>query len=229
MLAHIFTHYLPPNVGLVYVYCARGQLGVPLLIYLFICWSSRVGVFLIRYYYIVPCTSNGGISASSICHLWGFISIDRHIGRHKLHKLPLVISEVFHVALIFVCCGMFTVNDSEVIDCSHELTLLLSSISFCRRECPCSRRRPTVPKLNNSNIFHLSRCILIYWYIGRRTQVSFCYLGGIFCNSLFYKKQRMAKRIEFFFAILLYRRYSRWIGGSWLYARYYFLEFFCYI
>ena len=61
--------------------------------------------------------------------------------------LHLTISGVIPIALISICCVMFTVNDSEVVDCGHELTLLLSLFLFLRRECPSSRRRPTVPKL----------------------------------------------------------------------------------
>ena len=42
---------------------------------------------------------------------------------------------------------MFTANESEVVGCGHELNLLLASFSFLVAECPCSRRRLTVPKL----------------------------------------------------------------------------------
>ena len=56
-------------------------LGVSLFIYLFFCWSSGVGVFLICYHSIAPCTSEGEISASAICHLWSFILTDSYIGR----------------------------------------------------------------------------------------------------------------------------------------------------
>ena len=63
-----------------------------------------------------------------------------------LHKLNLAISVVFPIALISVCCLMFTANDSEVVDCGLEITLL-SSFHSGQRECSCSRRRLTVPKL----------------------------------------------------------------------------------
>ena len=37
---------------------------------------------------------------------------------------------VFPIALISFCCVMFTANDSEVVDCGLDVTLLLSSLSF---------------------------------------------------------------------------------------------------
>ena len=46
----------------------REWLDVSLFIYLFICWISRVGVFLLCYHSIAPCTSKGDISVSAICH-----------------------------------------------------------------------------------------------------------------------------------------------------------------
>ena len=52
---------------------SRGWLGESLFIYLIICCSSRVGVFMICYHSIASCTSNCDISASAICHLWRFI------------------------------------------------------------------------------------------------------------------------------------------------------------
>ena len=52
-----------------------------LYLYSFICWSSRVGVFLLCYHSIAPCTSKGDISASAICHLWRFVLIHWYIGR----------------------------------------------------------------------------------------------------------------------------------------------------
>ena len=57
-----------------------------------------------------------------------FILIDWYIV--GLHKLYLAISMVFPIAVISICCVMFTANDSEVVGCGHELTLLLSSFSF---------------------------------------------------------------------------------------------------
>ena len=50
--------------------------------------------------------------------------------RGRFHKLRLVISITFSIALISICCVMLTVKDSKVVDCGHELTLLLSSFSF---------------------------------------------------------------------------------------------------
>ena len=51
-----------------------------IFIYLLICWSSRVRVFLLCYHSIAPCTFKGNISASAICHLWRFILSDLYIG-----------------------------------------------------------------------------------------------------------------------------------------------------
>ena len=104
----------------------RGRLDVSLFTYLFIRWSSKVGVLLLCYHSISPCTFKGGIGATAICHLWRFILIDRY----RLNKLHFAISVVFPVALISICCVMFTANASEVVDCGYELTLLVSSFSF---------------------------------------------------------------------------------------------------
>ena len=68
-------------VSLCFMRNKRRRLDVSLFIYLFICWSSRVGVFLLCYQSIVPCTSKGDSSACAICHLWRFILIDWYIGR----------------------------------------------------------------------------------------------------------------------------------------------------
>ena len=53
--------------------------------------------------------------------------IGMQVGLHKLH---LAISVAFSIALISIRCIIFTVNDSEVVDCGHEFTLLFSSFSF---------------------------------------------------------------------------------------------------
>ena len=58
-----------------------GWLAESLFIYLFICWSSGVEVFLLCYHSIAPCTSKSNISASAICHPWGFLLIDWYICR----------------------------------------------------------------------------------------------------------------------------------------------------
>ena len=70
----------------------------------------------------------------------------------------LAILVVFPIALIYICCVMFIVNDSEVLDCGHEHTHLLSSFHFRWRKCSCSRRQPTVPKL-------VSIIILLHIYL----------------------------------------------------------------
>ena len=87
-----------------------------------------MGVFLLCYHSTAPCTYKGDSSASAIYHLWRFILSDWYVGR--LHKLRLAISVVFPIALISICCVMLIANDSEVINCGHELTLLLYSFSF---------------------------------------------------------------------------------------------------
>ena len=60
---------------------SAGQLGVSLFIYLFICSSNRVRVFVLCYHSIASYTSKGGISASAVCHRWRSILIDWYIGR----------------------------------------------------------------------------------------------------------------------------------------------------
>ena len=77
-------------------------------------------VFLLCYHSIAPCTSKDVISASAICLVWRFISIDWCIGV-GLHKFGLAISVIFPVALISIRCVVFTANDSAEIDCGHEL------------------------------------------------------------------------------------------------------------
>ena len=47
-------------------FSSRGWLVVSLFIHLFICWSSRTIALLMCYHSIIPCTSEGGISASGI-------------------------------------------------------------------------------------------------------------------------------------------------------------------
>ena len=71
----------------------------------------------------------------------------RAVIRLLVNKVRPAISVVCPVALISMFYVMFTAKDSEVVNCGNELTLLLSSFSFGLRECPCSRRLPTVPKL----------------------------------------------------------------------------------
>ena len=60
---------------------SRGWLGVSSFMYLFICWSTWVEVFLLCCHSIAPCTSIGAISASAICHLRRLIVIDWYVGR----------------------------------------------------------------------------------------------------------------------------------------------------
>ena len=95
-------------------------------IYLFILWSNRIAALFICYHSTTLC-----ISASAICYLWKFIYlfIFVQVGRHRL----LAASVSFPVAFISLgslCCNMLTANDSEVVYCRHEHTLLLSLVSF---------------------------------------------------------------------------------------------------
>ena len=64
-----------------------------------------------------------------------------------LHKLPLAISIVFTIVLIF-----FAVSCLQSMT-RRSLTVGIIILSYClhfhfsRSECPCSRRRPDLPKL----------------------------------------------------------------------------------
>ena len=80
-----------------FLFFFRGWLGVSLFIYLFICWGSEVGVFLLCCHSIAPCTSQGDISASAICHLWRFIFSYRYVGR--LYRLLLAAFVAYPIAL----------------------------------------------------------------------------------------------------------------------------------
>ena len=49
----------------------------------YICWSSRMADLMLYYLSAVPCTCNGVISASTICHLCRYILVVWYIGRSK--------------------------------------------------------------------------------------------------------------------------------------------------
>ena len=69
--------------------------------------------------------SKGDTSASAIYYLWRFFLVHYYRGR------PLAASVVFPIAFISLCslrCNMISANDSEVVDCGHEHTLLWSLI-----------------------------------------------------------------------------------------------------
>ena len=91
--------------------------------YLFICWSSRVRVFLLCWQSIASGTSKADISASIICLLCNFISVHWYISK------PLQ-SSYFHFGGLSYSSNLygvlFTVNDSEVANCGHEHTPLFS-------------------------------------------------------------------------------------------------------
>ena len=139
----------------------RWQLGVYLFNYLFIYWSSRVGVFLLCYLSISPYTCRDDINAIAICHLWRFILSDRYISR------PSEASSCHFDGLSYS-------SHSNLLRPVHSqwfggsLTEGMSLLSYCLhfhfnlRKCPCSRRRPTVPKFLSIIIIIIIMCIIIF-------------------------------------------------------------------
>ena len=52
---------------------------------------------LLCYHSIAPCTSEGGISASGICHFWRFVfNVNIYVG---LNRLPLAALVAYRMAL----------------------------------------------------------------------------------------------------------------------------------
>ena len=49
-----------------------------------------------------------------------------------LHRVPLAILVVISIAVISVCCSLFTVNDSGIVGYRHEHRLLAYGLSFRR-------------------------------------------------------------------------------------------------
>ena len=97
-----------------------------LFILWFICWSIRMVALLLCYYFTALCTSKGDISASPICYLWVIFLILHYIGSPSQVSLAALVA--FCTTFISLCCNMLSGNDSEVLDCGHEQTLLWSSI-----------------------------------------------------------------------------------------------------
>ena len=102
----------------------RGRLGVPFIhLFVYICWSSRTVALMLCYHSIAPSTCKGDISASAICHLQRFSLLNWCIGR------PTQVSSCCFGGLScnssFYFATSQVVNDSEVVDCIHELTLLI--------------------------------------------------------------------------------------------------------
>ena len=122
----------------------------------FISLSSGAGLCC---HHIAICTSKGDISSSAIFYLWRFISIAWCAGTSytsSCHIGGLSYSSHFYL-LRYV--------HSQWLWDSWLLAWAYSPIvysPFGRRECPCSRRLPAVPKL-------LSIVILLYWYMGRNS------------------------------------------------------------
>ena len=72
--------------------------------------------------FITLCTSKGDIGTSDTCHHWRVISVDCYTW--DLHKLPFATSLAFPMmALLFINSVLFTVSDSEVLNCWHEHAL----------------------------------------------------------------------------------------------------------
>ena len=81
---------------------------------------------------MAPSTCKDDISASAICHLERFSLVNMCIV--GLHRFPLAALVAYPVILCLLCCIVGTVNDSEVIDYTHELTLLSSCDLFSWRK-----------------------------------------------------------------------------------------------
>ena len=119
-----------------------------LFIYLFICWSNRMLALLICYHFTALCTSKGGISVSAICYLWRFFLV-HYIGRPSQASLVILMAfRIAFISLYSLCCNMLSANDSEIVDCVHEHTLLQPSIFFqVSSDHRCCGQGPPVPKL----------------------------------------------------------------------------------
>ena len=89
----------------------------------------------------------GCISTSAIWHLYRCILLYWKFGIDvRLFKLLFTLVS-FLVSLISICCVMFTVNASKIVDCGHGHTLLLYSLLFWSTWMYRSRRPPVVSKL----------------------------------------------------------------------------------
>ena len=88
---------------------------------------------MVCYNSIAPCASKDDISASAICHLRG--SVIWCIGRPTQVSSYCFGGLSCNFSLYFAALWVQTpVNDSEVIDCTHELTLLSSCDLFSWRK-----------------------------------------------------------------------------------------------
>ena len=68
---------------------------------------------LLCYHSIAPCTSRDGISASAICHLWGFVSSFNPI---CLRRGPICPQDIFYsISLVFQSPVSFLVEYSMQI------------------------------------------------------------------------------------------------------------------
>ena len=114
-------------------------------LYSFICLSAGAVQWESSFFAITiaPCTSKGDISASDICHLWMFVLFDWYIG-HIAPSSSLASSCHFG--------GLSWSSHFNLL--RHVHRQCKSLLSYCYhfhfvkdRECPCSRRQPTVPKL----------------------------------------------------------------------------------
>ena len=132
---------------------------------------------------------------------------------------------------------MLSANESEVVDCGHELTLLLSLFHFGRRECPCRRRRPTVPKLlsiigKDSSVYIRQFYLYINWTYSWAYFQEFIYYV-LFCSPmpLVYRDNAFLindKKVGRF-STLIFRHMRTSMEGQFLYLGCIFLEFLFYI
>ena len=99
-------------------------------IYLFMSAGAIEWQLMLCYNSTAPSTCRNDISASAICHLQRFSLVNWCIGRPtQVSSAALVAYSVFFILL---SCIVSTVNDSEVVDCTHELTLISSCDLFSR-------------------------------------------------------------------------------------------------
>ena len=136
----------------------RGWLDPSLFIYLFIFWSSEVGVFLLYYHSIAPCTFKVDTSASTICHLWD-VYFNWLVYRQAFINFLLRFRLSFYsISICWLC--------SQSIS-RRQLTGGMNILSYClhfhfERQCPCSRGQVTVPKLFSGYPFPHSILRLIF-------------------------------------------------------------------
>ena len=124
-----------------------------LFIYLFICCSNGMAALLLCYHFTALCVSKGDIRASAICYFCMFFLVHYCIGK------PSQAFRIAFISLCSLCCNMLSANDSEVVVCEHEHTLLWpSKFLQVSLDCRCCGQGPPVPILGiiNSNNLYLN-------------------------------------------------------------------------